>query len=62
MLFPEVPGLQPMHINLIDTIFYLSDGAMVYILTDQQKGLIKIKNKNNFYELFLRRKQEIDKS
>ena len=63
MLFPEVAGVAAFNINVMDTIFYSPfDNTPSYIYTDSKRGLTSIKNKNNFSELFLRRKQDIDEN
>jgi hypothetical protein len=46
MLFPEVPAMSPLTIDVMDTIFYNSDGSMTYVYTDPKRGLIKTKAKN----------------
>lgn len=59
MLFPEGPGIPALSIDVMDTIFYNSDGSMTYVYTDPKRGLIKTKSKN-YIDLFLKRKAEID--
>lgn len=55
MLFPEVAGIPPLSILVMDTIFYNPDGSMTYVYTDPKRGLTKTKSKN-YIELFMKRK------
>lgn len=59
MMFPEVQGILPLSIDIIDTIFYNSDGSLTYVYTDNKRGLLKTKSKN-YIEMFLKRKAEVD--
>lgn len=55
MLFPEVAKTPPLSINVMDTIFFNADGSTIYIYTDPNKGLTKVKARN-YTELFMKRK------
>lgn len=59
MLFPESYALNPLVINIMDTIFYNQDGSMTYVYSDPKKGLIKTKAKN-YIEIFFKRKAEVE--
>jgi hypothetical protein len=61
MLFPEVGGIPPLTIDIMDTIFFNSDSSMTYIYTDPKRGLIKVKAKN-YTDLYLKRKAELNQT
>jgi hypothetical protein len=46
MLFSEVSGVPPLAIDVMDTMFYNSDGSITYVYSDLKRGLIKTKSKN----------------
>jgi hypothetical protein len=61
MLFPEVPGIACLAVDIMDTMFFNKDCSMTYIYTDPRRGLTRVKARN-YTELFLKRKAEMDSS